>query len=86
MRFSERCGDCGQEVGEQKVLGHRQDVCDSCWERRGWIVTNMSNITEYFGMKEFQALQRSMAYKTGTAKRKIVKMMKELPIPASDKI
>jgi len=40
----------------------------------------MSKITEYFGMKEFQALQRSMAYKTGTAKRKILKMMKELPI------
>ena len=81
MIFIERCGDCGGDVGERKT-SKRRSICDDCWERRGWIVTNLNKITEYFGMKEFQALQRSMAYKTGTAKRKIIKMMKELPVEA----
>ena len=79
MRYQERCGDCGGDVGERKV-SKRISICDGCWERRDWIVTNLNRITEYFGMKEFQALQRSMAYKTGTAKHKILKMMKELPL------
>jgi len=78
MRYIERCGDCGGDVGERQV-SKRESICDGCWERRGWIVTHLNEITEYFGMKEFQTLQRSMAYKTGTAKRKIIKMMKELP-------
>jgi len=79
VRYQERCGDCGGDVGEQKV-SKRSDTCDDCWERRRWVVTNLNKITKYFGMKDFQALQRSMAYRTGTAKRKILKMMKELPL------
>lgn len=78
MHFQEHCGDCGEEVGEQKV-SKRLNICDGCWERRDWVVTNMNRIVEYFGVKDFQALQRSMAYKTGIAKRKIIKMAKELP-------
>jgi len=78
MKYQERCGDCGGDVGERKI-SKRFNICDDCWERRGWIATKLNKITEYFGLKEFQALQRSMAYKTGTAKRKIVAMMKELP-------
>ena len=78
MRYIERCGDCGGDVGERKI-SKRHNICDDCWTRRGWIVTNLNKITEYFGMKEFEALQRSMAYKTGIAKRKILKMIKELP-------
>ena len=81
MRCQERCGDCGGDVGERKT-SKRLSICDDCWERRDWVVTNLNKITEYFGMKEFQALQRSMAYKTGTAKRKIIKMVKELPVEA----
>ena len=79
MRYLERCGDCGSDIGERKT-SKRTNICDDCWERRDWVVTNLNKITEYFGMKEFQALQRSMAYKTGTAKRKILKMVKELPV------
>ena len=84
MRYYERCGDCGGDVGERKV-SKRLSICDDCWERRGWIVANMNRITEWLGMKEFRALQGSMAHHTGTAKRKIIKMMKELPAPVEEK-
>lgn len=83
MRYVQRCGDCDGDIGERKT-SKRPSICDDCWERRDWIVTNLNKITEYFGMREFQALQRSMAYKTGTAKRKIIKMMLELPLVESD--
>lgn len=78
LKVYDRCGDCGGDAEERKLLKLRC-ICDDCWERRNWLVINLSKITEYFGMKEFKALQRSMAYKGGTAKRKILKMMKELP-------
>ena len=76
MKYYERCGDCGGDITERKV-SKRLSICDDCWERRGWIVANMNRIVEWFGLKEFQALQSVMAHKTGTAKRRIVKMMKE---------
>lgn len=79
----ERCGDCGGEIKEV-IKSRRADVCEECWERRGWLVAHMNKIVEWFGMAEFQALQRSMANHTGTAKRKILKMMRELPVEASN--
>jgi len=75
-KYYERCGDCGGAIIENKVSS-RLTVCDECWERRGWIVKNMTKIAEYFGMAEFTKLQRSMAYKSGTAKRKILKWQSE---------
>jgi DNA-directed RNA polymerase subunit RPC12/RpoP len=66
----ERCGDCGQAVIERKK-SRRESICDECWERREWLVKNLKTMP----IKEFQAIQKSMAYKTGTAKRKILKLM-----------
>lgn len=70
----------GGGVGERKI-STLMSICDDCWERRGWIVENMSGIVEWFGLKEFQSLQSVMAHHTGTAKRRIIKMMKELSSP-----
>ena len=64
-----KCGDCGGEVGERKVSS-RRDVCDTCWENRGWLLKNR----ELIGMAEFQKIQRSMANHRGTAKRRIEKL------------
>ena len=64
-----KCSDCGGDIKEPS-LPHRRDICDTCWDNRGWLLENRVMI----GMVEFQKIQRSMAYKTGTAKRKILKM------------
>lgn len=75
-QYYDRCGDCGGDIKESKV-SKRHNVCDDCWGRRGWIVEHMNDVVSWIGMADFQKLQRSMAYKTGTAKRKIVKLMAE---------
>jgi len=77
-KYYERCGDCGGEVGEIEA-DRRPDICAECWERRMWLARNIDKVATYFGMAKFQALQKSMAYKTGTAKGKILRMAKELP-------
>lgn len=68
-RYSRKCGDCGDEVGEINHAG-RGDICDGCYENRGWLLTNRVSI----GMAEFQEIQRSMAAHRGTAKRRIEKL------------
>ena len=64
-----KCGDCGGEVGE-RIVSSRRDVCDACWENRGWLLENR----ELIGMAEFQRIQKSMANHRGTAKRRIEKL------------
>jgi len=82
--YYDRCGDCGGTIKERKQ-SKRASICDDCWERRGWVVEHMSRIVEYFGIKEFGKLQSSMAHHTGTAKRKILSMVRELPAPIEEK-
>lgn len=74
MEYFDRCGDCGCEIKECKV-SKRHNVCDECWERRGWLVTNG---TKLYTDPRFQKIQRSMAHHTGTAKRQILKLQQEL--------
>ncbi len=71
--IGQRCGDCGQEIKERKVSG-RRDICDGCWDNRGWLLENRVMI----GMAEFQKIQRSMSAQRGTAKRRIEKLKKEI--------
>jgi len=67
MKYYERCGDCG---GDVKEPSHRGDICDGCWDNRGWLLENRVMI----GMAEFQKIQRAMASKKGTAKSQIEKL------------
>jgi len=68
-----RCGDCGGAIEERKV-SKRESICDDCWERRGWLLENR----EIIGMAEFKKIQSVMAHHTGTAKRRILKLQKEI--------
>ena len=72
-RYYERCGDCGEAIGEHKI-STRADVCDVCWDNRGWLLANRVMI----GTDEFQKVQRSMASHRGTAKRRIEKLKLEV--------
>ena len=63
------CGDCGGDIGEQKKSS-RRDVCDECWDRRGWLMDNYALI----GLDAFQKVQRAMRGRRGTAKRAILKL------------
>lgn len=69
MKYYERCGDCGGDIEEPSV-SHRRDICDTCWENRGWLLQNHAMI----GMAELQKVQRAMASHRGTAKRRIEKL------------
>lgn len=73
MKYYERCNDCGGDITEPTV-SHRRDICDTCWDNRGWLLKNR----EMVGMVEFQKVQRNMASHKGTAKRRIEKLKKEL--------
>ncbi len=71
-KYFRRCGDCGEDIVEQK-RSSRQDICDTCWDNRGWLLENRKMI----GMTEFQKVQRAMASHRGTAKRRIEKLKEE---------
>lgn len=43
-----KCGDCGGEIGEASI-SHRRDICEGCWDNRGWLLKNR----EMIGMVEF---------------------------------
>ena len=68
-KYQERCGDCGGDIKEPSI-SHRGDICDPCWENRGWLLKNR----EMIGMKAFAEVQRAMAGHRGTAKRRIEKL------------
>ena len=68
-RYYERCGDCGESIGERNT-SMRPSICDTCWDNRGWLLENRVMI----GMAEFQKIQRSMASHRGTAKKRIEKL------------
>lgn len=73
-KYYERCGDCGEAViGSGKST--RPDVCDECWERRGWLVKNGA---KFCLDPRFRAIQKSMAGKRGTAKKKIIALQQEV--------
>lgn len=72
-KYYERCGDCGQDIKEPS-LSHRRDICDACWDNRGWLLENRVMI----GMKAFTEVQRAMAGHRGTAKRRIDKLKLEV--------
>ena len=61
-----KCGDCGGEIGE-RTKSKRRDICDACWENRGWLIENR----ELIGIAEIQKIQKSMGNHRGTAKRRI---------------
>ena len=73
--YYERCGDCGQAVKERK-MSKLSRVCDECWERRAWLVSNIGLMSS--SLERFQKVQRAMAHHTGTAKRYIVKWQNEV--------
>jgi hypothetical protein len=75
-KYYDRCGDCGLAIKEQKV-SDRHNICDECWERRGWLV---SMGTKIWNDPRFKKIQSSMAHKTGTAKRQILALQKAMEI------
>ena len=68
-RIYEHCGDCGGELGEQKVT-KRASICDGCWDNRRWLLDHNKGIS----IKEFGKIQSCMASHRGTAKRRIEKL------------
>ncbi len=76
-RYYDRCGDCGRYI-KQREVSKWHKVCDECWERRGWFVAHINEIITLIGLLKFQKLQRDMAYHSGTAKRQIIKLQKEM--------
>jgi len=62
-RYYYRCGDCGQDIGEQKV-SKRWSICDGCWENRGWVLDNVPK----FGLATFKRIQKKMVGRRGSAK------------------
>ena len=64
-----RCGDCGSAIKES-TKSSRKDVCDECWDNRGWLLENRVMI----GTTEFQRAQKMMGGRRGTAKRHIEKL------------
>ena len=75
MTYFDRCGDCGCDIKERRI-SKRHNVCDGCWENRGWLVEHMKSLP----LDKFQHIQRSMAYHTGTAKRQIIKLQSEFKV------
>ena len=75
MGYCERCGDCGTTITEALKVSKRDRVCGDCWERRGWLVKHGKGLPQ----DRFGKIQRAMAYKTGTAKRQILRLQAEYP-------
>lgn len=73
MKYYQKCNDCGGDIKEPS-LSHRRDVCDTCWDNRGWLLKNHLIID----ILEFQKVQRSMVSHRGTTKRRIEKLKSEL--------
>ncbi len=69
-----RCGDCGGVATIKRKEISRRDICDECWERRDWLLKNYVLV----GSAAFQKIQRAMANNTGTAKKQIIALQKEL--------
>ena len=69
-----KCHDCGGlfELPKfpQKPKSLRPDICDWCWDNRMWLVGG-KGLPTGVTIAEFQAIQRAMANRRGTAKRKI---------------
>ena len=73
-KWYDRCGDCGQAVKERHV-STRHNVCDECWQRRGWLVGHLNILgTE----PRFLKIHSAMANHTGTAKRQIIVLQKAI--------
>lgn len=74
-RYYEKCHDCGCEITKEtrnNPKNTRHDICDGCWDNRGWLLTHREQI----GLPKFQEIQRAMVNSRGTAKRKIEALKK----------
>ncbi len=68
--MSDKCHDCGEwltTVNQKRLCDLRWDICDDCWNNRGWIVRNAQRI----GLENLHDVQRAMKSHRGTAKRRI---------------
>ena len=54
--MSRRCRDCREEFSTERKTG-RVDVCDHCWDNRGWLVENGQAV----GITDMQTAQKKMA-------------------------
>ncbi len=64
--FIEKCTDCGSDVVGREHSG-LSNICDVCWDNRGWLVKNLSNV----GQAELLKIQHLIRGRTGGAKRAI---------------
>ena len=61
------CNDCGGEFILKRKEISRPDVCDPCWDNRGWLLRNAS----FVGMAAFTEAQRKLRGGRGAAKKYI---------------